>query len=146
MVEIYTDGSCFGNPGPGGYAAIVSCQTKNGTYQKTVSGGEALTTNNRMEMTALLKALEIIKKPCEITIYADSQYLIDGYRRLPMWIAKGWRTSQGEVKNRDLWEAIKNTIEQKGLAIQFSKVLGHSGVEKNELCDQLAKKEASKYA
>lgn len=138
----YTDGGCSGNPGPGGWAAILNY---NG-YEKTFSGGEELTTNNRMELMAVIEALSAIKEPCEVDLHTDSQYVSDAFNQgyLEFWINNGWKTkNKTAVKNDDLW---KRLIElTKTHKVNFIKVLGHSGVEYNEKCDKIAKQEILKH-
>lgn len=132
-VIIYTDGCCKGNPGLGGYGAILSC----GDTSKELFGGEAVTTNNRMELTAAIMGLEAIKKTSaasiQITIYSDSKYVIQGITEwLPGWKRKNWK----DVKNRDLWERLDRVASQFDLS--WSWVKGHSGNPGNERADQLA--------
>jgi ribonuclease HI len=134
-IEIYTDGACSGNPGPGGWAAILRW---NG-HEKELSGGEVETTNNRMEMTAVIKALEALKaegKP--ITLYTDSKYVKQGVEEwLEGWKARGWKSaSKKPVKNQDLWEQIDSLIQR--FDVTFVWVKGHSGHEFNERVDKLA--------
>lgn len=133
-VTIYTDGACKGNPGPGGWAAWLSCKDQ----EKTLSGAELNTTNNRMELMAALKALEALKRPCEVDLYTDSQYLRTGMSSwLAKWKANGWRTAKkAPIKNQDLWELLDKftTYHQ----VQWHWVKGHSGHPLNELVDELA--------
>ena len=137
-VVIYTDGACSGNPGPGGYAGILMY---NG-YEKTVCGGDENTTNNRMEMLAVINSLLALKEDCEVDLYSDSQYVVDAFNKgwLFAWKAKGWRTaSKSEVKNVDLWEElIRLTSMHK---VNFIKVKGHADNEYNNKCDQIARKQ-----
>jgi ribonuclease HI len=134
-VDIFCDGACSGNPGPGGYGAILRA----GGREKELSGAEAATTNNRMELTAAIVALEALTRPCTVRITTDSQYLVKGMTEwLPGWLKKGWVNSRKEpVLNRDLWEKLQ------GLAgihtIQWSWVRGHAGHRENERCDELAR-------
>lgn len=135
-VEIFTDGSCLVNPGgPGGYGVIL----KQGTRVKELCGGDVNTTNNRMELTAVVAGLEALKRPCKVTIYSDSKYVVDAISKhwLDKWIHNRWRTSTGLVKNRDLWEQILllNSRHQ----VTYVWVQGHSGHAENERCDQLAR-------
>ena len=142
QIVIYTDGACSGNPGAGGYAAVLEY---NG-YKKTVKGGEANTTNNRMELTAAIKALEALNEPCEVTVYSDSKYLIDAINKgwLYGWQKKGWKKSDGKaVLNVDLWEKILSMLSVH--KVKFIWVEGHNGNEKNELCDKLAVEMSEKY-
>jgi ribonuclease HI len=134
VVEIYTDGACRGNPGPGGWAALLSC----GGREKELAGAEALTTNNRMELTAVIRALEALKRPVEARVFTDSEYVRRGITEwLASWKARGWRTAGRQpVKNQDLW------IELDKLAsshrIEWHWVPGHAGVPGNERVDRLA--------
>ncbi|WP_199553604.1 ribonuclease HI [Sandaracinobacteroides hominis] len=133
-VRITTDGACKGNPGPGGWAAIL----QSGSHEKELTGAEALTTNNRMEMTAALKALEALKKPSHVTLVTDSRYLMDGMMKwLNGWKKNGWRNASKEpVKNADLWMALDRAA--KPHAIEWQWVKGHSGHPMNERADALA--------
>ena len=141
---IYTDGSCLKNPGPGGYAAIII-----DTYSKKikeVSGGDADTTNNRMELSAAIAALSVIPKQSNIVIYTDSQYMKNAFTSgwLKNWKISNWKTSSGSaVKNVDLWRSLDDLVSQ--FNIEWNWVKGHSNVEYNERCDELANKEACKY-
>jgi ribonuclease HI len=134
-LEIFTDGSCLGNPGNGGWCAIL----RYGEHEKILSGNEANTTNNRMELTAVIKALEALKEPCEIELYSDSTYVLKGLNEwLENWIKKDFK----KVKNVDLW---KQYIEvSKPHKIHINWVKGHSGHTENEICDKIAKEEAEK--
>ncbi len=142
-VTIYTDGACSGNPGPGGYAGILMY---NG-YEKTVFGGDENTTNNRMEMLAVINSLNALKEYCEVDLYSDSQYVVDAFNKgwLFAWKAKGWRTAnKTEVKNVDLWEElIRLTTKHK---VNFIKVKGHADNEYNNKCDEIARKQIEQYA
>jgi ribonuclease HI len=133
-VSIATDGACKGNPGPGGWAAIL----RSGTTEKMLSGAEAMTTNNRMEMTAALKALEALTRPAAVTLTTDSRYLMDGMTRwLPAWQKNGWRTAAKQpVRNADLWMAL--AAAAKPHAIRWEWVKGHAGHPMNERADALA--------
>jgi ribonuclease HI len=133
-IEIYTDGACKGNPGPGGWGALLRY---NG-HEKAIYGGEALTTNNRMELTAAIKALEALKRPSDVALYTDSQYLRQGMSEwLTQWKKKGWRNSKREpVKNADLWQqldSLANTHQ-----INWHWVKAHNGHPDNERADALA--------
>ena len=134
MIEIFTDGACKGNPGPGGWGAILRY---NGT-EKTLHGSEAHTTNNRMELTAAIKALEALKRACTVDLYTDSQYLRQGMTEwLSGWKRKGWRNSKNEpVKNADLWQALDQLATQH--QIRWHWVKGHAGHPENEQADALA--------
>ena len=133
-VVIYTDGACKGNPGPGGWGAWL----KAGTHEKELFGGEAETTNNRMELLAVIKALEALKRPCAVTIWTDSSYVQQGMTSwLAGWKAKGWRTaSKQPVKNVDLWQALDAAAARH--QVEWRWVKGHAGHEGNEKADQLA--------
>ncbi|HXO00646.1 MAG TPA: ribonuclease HI [Stellaceae bacterium] len=134
-VEIFTDGACRGNPGPGGWAAIL----RYGDTEKELAGGEAQTTNNRMEMTAAIVALEALKRPCRVRLYTDSQYLRDGIMRwLPAWKARGWRTADKKpVKNIDLWQRLDMAAAPH--QVEWIWVRGHAGHPENERADALAR-------
>ena len=137
-VSIYTDGSCLGNPGVGGYAAILTCEGR----EKVITGGTKKSTNNRMEMTAVIEALGLLKKACAVTIYTDSSYLVNNFSRMPEWRANGWMGASGAVKNHELWDKmdfIVQKLTEMGATIEFSKVRGHAGVALNERCDRLAR-------
>jgi ribonuclease HI len=134
-VEVHTDGACLGNPGPGGWAALLRYRGK----ERELSGGEALTTNNRMELMAAIVALETLSEACRITLHTDSQYVRQGITLwLPNWVRRNWRTSGGEsVKNRDLWERLFAACQRH--RIDWRWVKGHSGDPDNERVDQLAR-------
>jgi ribonuclease HI len=134
VIEIYTDGACRGNPGPGGWAALL----QKGEHEKEISGAEALTTNNRMELTAVIRALESLQKPVEARVYTDSQYVRRGITEwLTAWKARGWRTADRKpVKNQDLWEQLE--AASAGHRIDWRWVPGHAGVPGNERVDRLA--------
>ncbi len=134
-IEIYTDGACSGNPGPGGWGAVL----RYGKYQKEISGAEPNTTNNRMEITALIKALEMLKEPCKVKVCTDSKYVCDSLSKgwALSWKKKGWKKSDGKpALNSDLWEHLLNLVEIHD--IEFTWVKGHAGHPENELCDTLA--------
>lgn len=133
-VEIFTDGACRGNPGPGGWGVVLRA----GAYEKELHGGEAATTNNRMEMTAAIRALEALKRPCRIALYTDSQYVRQGITEwLEQWHARGWKTANRKpVKNQDLWQQL-DALAQKH-EIEWHWVKGHSGHPENERADALA--------
>ena len=138
---IYTDGSCLQNPGPGGWACIL---IYNGV-EKRLSGAEPNTTNNRMELMAVIKALEALKEKCEVYIHSDSSYVINAFNNdwLSSWQAKNWKNSQNkEVLNRDLWEKLMSLTKKH--IVYFVKVKGHSDDEYNNLCDKMARESASK--
>ena len=134
-VTIYTDGACSGNPGPGGWGALLQY---NG-HEKELSGGAAETTNNRMELTAAIEALCALSKPCQVDIYTDSKYLQNGITQwLAAWKRKGWKTSAKKpVKNKDLWQALDEAVQKHQIAWQW--VRGHAGQRENERVDQLAR-------
>lgn len=129
-VRLVTDGACSGNPGPGGWACLLSM----GEHRKELSGGEGSTTNNRMELTALLQGLLALKKPCRVHVVSDSKYVIDAFEQgwLEKWQAKGWK----KVKNPDLWQAI--VLARRGHDLTFEWVQGHAGHPENERADALA--------
>lgn len=134
IVEIYTDGACKGNPGPGGWGALL----RYGAQEKELCGGEAETTNNRMELQAVISALNILKRPCEIILHTDSQYVKNGISTwIHGWKKNGWKTADKKpVKNADLWMALDEAQRQH--KIDWRWVKGHSGHEFNERADQLA--------
>ena len=133
-INIYTDGACSGNPGPGGWGAILCWND----HEKELSGGEDETTNNRMEMMAVIKGLEALKKDSEVTIYTDSKYVKQGAEEwLVGWKARGWKSaSKKPVKNQDLWEQIDSLLNTH--SVTFIWVKGHAGHEMNERVDKLA--------
>ncbi len=133
-VEIFTDGACKGNPGPGGWGAIL----RRGTHEKELSGGEAATTNNRMEMTAVIRALEALIEPCEVNLHSDSRYVIDGITKwIEGWQRKGWiNASQKPVLNADLWQQMLDAAAPH--RIRWIWVKGHAGHPENERADRLA--------
>jgi ribonuclease HI len=134
IVEIYTDGACRGNPGPGGWGALLTI----GEHQRELSGAEPLTTNNRMELTAVIRALEALKRPTEARVFTDSEYVRRGITEwVKSWKARGWKTADRKpVKNQDLWERLDALAA--GHKIEWRWVKGHSGVPGNERVDQLA--------
>ena len=136
QIEIYTDGACKGNPGPGGWGVLM----RSGTTQKELFGGEASTTNNRMELMAVIQALEALKRPCAVTLYLDSQYVLKGITEwLPGWKAKGWKTaSKQPVKNAELWKRLDDLLLQGGHVVDWRWVRGHTGDPGNERADALA--------
>jgi ribonuclease HI len=135
-VHIYTDGACKGNPGPGGWGVLL----KSGATEKELFGGEPATTNNRMELLAVIRALEALKRPCTVTLHVDSQYVLKGMTEwLAGWKAKGWRTaSKQPVKNQELWQELDELVNRKGHAIEWRWVRGHNGDPGNERADELA--------
>ena len=141
-VAIYTDGACSGNPGPGGWGAIL---VYNGA-EKVLSGGEAETTNNRMELTAFLEALRQLKEPCEIDLYSDSQYVINGLEKgwAKGWRARGWKKAdKSPALNPDLWAPLLAESEKHKITYHWLK--GHAGHPENERCDRLAVEQSKKY-
>ena len=134
-VTIHTDGACLGNPGPGGYGAVLDYQ---GT-RRELSGGFRLTTNNRMELLAVIVALETLKEPCRVSVYSDSQYVVDAIEKgwARRWKANGWKRNKKEAAiNPDLWERLLNLTDKH--AVTFKWVRGHAGNVENERCDELA--------
>jgi ribonuclease HI len=138
-VVIYTDGACKGNPGPGGWGAML--RSVDGSV-KELFGGELATTNNRMEMMAVIQALAILKRPCRVTLYVDSQYVLKGITEwLTGWKAKGWKTAAKQpVKNVDLWQKLDQLVSHGGHTIDWRWVKGHAGDPGNEHADVLANK------
>ena len=134
-VEIFTDGACLGNPGPGGWAALLRWRG----VEREISGGAADTTNNRMELTAAVRALDALDRPAAARLHTDSRYLRDGVRQwLARWKANGWRTAaRAPVRNRDLWEALDRARERH--AVEWIWVRGHAGHPENERVDRLAR-------
>lgn len=134
-VEIHTDGACSGNPGPGGWGAVLSWRGK----ERELAGAELLTTNNRMELTAAIKALETLKRPMRVHVWTDSQYLRQGITEwLPGWRARGWRTADRKpVKNQDLWERLD--AAQSRHRVEWRWLKGHAGHPENERADALAR-------
>ena len=142
QIEIFTDGACSGNPGPGGWGAVLRYKQ----HEKELSGGEAETTNNRMELTALIAALEQLKEPCEITLCSDSKYVIDGLEKgwAKGWRARGWKKSdKSPALNPDLWGRLLDLCE--GHVIHYKWIKGHAGHPENERCDRLAVEQSKKY-
>lgn len=141
-VTIYTDGACSGNPGPGGWGAILK-------YKDTIremSGGEKQTTNNRMELIAVISALSVLKESCEVSLYTDSQYISKAINEgwLKSWREKGWKRKEGELKNADLWKELDRLLSIHN--VTFHWVKGHADNEFNNRCDKLAVAERDKYA
>jgi ribonuclease HI len=134
-VEIYTDGACSGNPGPGGWGAILRA----GSHEKELSGGAPDTTNNRMELQAAIEALNALKKPCEVDLYTDSTYVRSGILEwLKGWKARGWKTAAKKpVKNEDLWRALDEAASRH--CVRWHWVKGHAGHPENERADELAR-------
>lgn len=135
-VTIYTDGACSGNPGPGGWAAVLIYNEN----RKEISGGKKETTNNIMELTAVIEALKLLKYPCEVDLYSDSAYVVNGFNQgwIYNWKKNNWKTSSKEpVKNKEIWEELYNLT--KIHKVNFKKVKGHSTNELNNRCDELAR-------
>lgn len=141
-VEIFTDGACLGNPGPGGWAALLRFNN----VEKWVSGGESLTTNNRMELLAAIAAIETLRRPCQVKLTTDSQYVQRGVQEwLPRWIANGWKTSDKKpVKNQDLWERMYTALSAHEIEWKWTR--GHAGHVENERVDQQARLAAQAFA
>ena len=142
-LEMFTDGACSGNPGPGGYGTILRY---NG-YEKEISGGEANTTNNRMELMAVIAGLQALKEPCSITLYTDSKYVADGIAKgwAASWRARGWKKSdKSPALNPDLWGQLLDLLEEHDVKIIWVK--GHAGHRENERCDEMAVAQSKKYA
>ncbi|MAW53226.1 MAG: ribonuclease HI [Geminicoccus sp.] len=135
VVEIFTDGACSGNPGPGGWGAIL----RYGDTERELSGGEEDTTNNRMELTAAIEALNALKRPCEIVLTTDSTYVKDGITSwIDGWKRRGWKNAQKKpVKNEDLWKALDQARSRH--QVEWRWVKGHAGHAENERCDELAR-------
>ena len=141
QVEVHTDGACLGNPGPGGWAALLRWRE----IERELSGGEPDTTNNRMELMAAIAALEALREPCDVILTTDSQYVRQGILDwLANWIRRGWKTAGGDpVKNRDLWERLQAAAAPH--AVDWRWVKGHNGHPENERVDQLARIAAEKF-
>ncbi len=141
-VELFTDGACSGNPGPGGWG----CVLRFGGVSKELSGGEAQTTNNRMELTALIEGLSALKYRCRVTVTSDSKYVIDAIQNgwAKKWRANGWmRNKKDKALNPDLWETLLNLLDRH--EVEFVWVKGHAGHPENERCDELAVAESRKF-
>lgn len=141
-VEIYTDGACKGNPGPGGWGAVL----RYGTVEKEISGGAKETTNNRMEISAVLMSLKCLKEPCEVTLYSDSQYVCNAIKQgwAKKWQRNNWmRNKTDPALNADLWEELLKLLETHKVSVIWVK--GHAGHPENERCDRLAVAQAEKY-
>lgn len=141
-VCIYTDGACSGNPGPGGWAAILSCMGR----EKELSGGERETTNNRMELRAVIEALSALKEPCEVELWTDSQYIARAINEgwLAGWKRRGWRRKEGELKNPELWQRLDALLGEHRVTVNWLR--GHDGQEQNERCDAIAVAERDKFS
>lgn len=142
-VKIYTDGACSGNPGPGGWGAILQY----GPYEKELCGGAQITTNNRMELTAAIKALQALNEPCFVELYTDSKYLCDAINKgwVFKWKQNGWtKPDKKQALNIDLWEELLNLINMH--EVQFNWIKGHNQNELNDRCDKLAVFQSKKYS
>ena len=141
-VTIYTDGACSGNPGPGGWAAILMA----GGVKKELSGGERDTTNNRMELMAVIEGLAALKRPCKVDVYSDSAYVVNAFSQnwIGKWASNGWKNSaKADVANSDLWKELLELTKIHN--VTFIKVKGHADNEFNNRCDELAVMESKKY-
>ena len=141
-VQIYTDGACSGNPGPGGWGAVLLY----GAHEKQLSGGEANTTNNRMELTAVIEALALLKRPCRVTLTTDSKYVADSVTKgwVYGWQKRGWKKSDGkDAINVDLWQRLLPLLQTH--EVTFVWIKGHAGHKYNEICDKLAVAESRKF-
>lgn len=141
-VTIYTDGACSGNPGPGGWCAILRC----GPNEKTISGGSENTTNNKMELTAVIEGLKALKRPCAVTVVSDSKYVCDAVLKgwVYSWKNKGWKKSDGKpALNSDMWEELLGLLSVHDVTFQWIK--GHAGHPENERCDKRAVEETKKH-
>lgn len=143
-VDIFTDGACSGNPGPGGWAAIL----RYGAHEMEISGSMPQTTNNRMEVFACISALGKLKTTCQVTVYSDSAYLVNAFNEhwIENWQRRGWKTSDGKpVENQDLWRLLLLTIHKREHKVTFQKVKGHSDHPENNRCDALAREAIKQY-
>ena len=140
-ISLYTDGACRGNPGKGGWGAILVW----GSYEKELSGGERETTNNRMELTAAIAGLEALRERCSVTLYSDSKYIVDAFNEgwIYGWREKGWRRGKEELKNPDLWARLYELVSEH--EVTFVWVKGHNGHSYNERCDALATSYADSF-
>ena len=140
-VTIYTDGACSGNPGPGGWGAILKYKGE----RREMSGGEKETTNNRMELMGVICALEALREPCFVELYTDSQYIVNAINKgwLKDWKSKNWKRKDGELKNPDLWQALDDLLDTHQVAFHWVK--GHADNEDNNRCDELAVSERDKF-
>jgi ribonuclease HI len=142
-VEIFTDGACSGNPGPGGWAALLRCMG----HDREISGGEVLTTNNRMELTAVIQGLKSLKTKCCVTVFTDSQYIVNGINKnwAIKWKSNGWKKADKKpALNADLWDELLNVLSKHDYTINW--VNGHSGHPENERCDTLAVNQSKEYS
>jgi ribonuclease HI len=145
-VSIFCDGSCLGNPGPGGWAALLRATTSSGgRHEKLVVGGEVDTTNNRMELVAAIEGLRLLTRPCAVDVYTDSNYVVQGMKSwIHGWKKNGWKASGRPVKNRDLWERLDAAAAMH--QVRWHWVRGHAGHAENEAVDAAARAEASRLA
>lgn len=142
VVEIYTDGACSGNPGPGGWGVVLLY----GGHRRELSGSEPHTTNQRMELTAAIEGLMALKHPCRVRLYSDSAYLVNAFNQkwLERWVKNGWRTvKKTPVENKDLWEQLYDLTRKH--RVSWIKVRGHAGNKENEHCDKLANEAMARY-
>ena len=142
-ITLFTDGACSGNPGPGGWGAIL----RYGNIEKTMSGGEAETTNNRMELTAVIEGLKALKKPCVVNVISDSKYVCDAVDKgwVYSWKKKGWKKSDGKpALNRELWESLLELLSVH--KVTFTWIKGHAGHPENERCDKMAVEQSQKFS
>ena len=141
-VYLYTDGACSGNPGPGGWGAILEYKG----VRRELSGGEPSTTNNRMELRAVIEALSALKEPCEVELWTDSQYIARAINEgwLAGWKRRGWRRKEGELKNPELWQRLDALLGEHRVTVNWLR--GHDGQEQNERCDALAVAERDKFS
>ncbi len=141
-ITLYTDGACSGNPGPGGWGSILIL----GENRKEISGGSKDTTNNIMELTAVIEGLKMLKRPCKVQVYSDSAYVVNGFNQkwIYGWMKKNWKNASGEpVKNKELWQELYNLTQIH--EVTFNKVKGHADNELNNRCDELARMERDKF-
>ena len=141
-ITIYTDGACSGNPGPGGWGAILMM----GDVRKEISGGSENTTNNIMELSAVIEALKLLKRPCKVNVFSDSAYVVNAFNQkwIYGWIKKNWRTAGGDsVKNKELWQELYSLTKVHN--VTFNKVKGHADNDFNNRCDEMAVAESKKF-
>lgn len=146
-ITLYSDGACSGNPGPGGYGCILSTVLENGTlYEREYSGGTGNTTNNRMEIAGVIRGLKEIKKPCDVEVISDSQYVCNAYNKgwIDNWKKNNWEKKGVPIPNADYWK-ILDALVSRQVSVTFLWVKGHAGNKYNERCDRLAVAESQKY-